>query len=438
MLSLNRPYRQALATLALSLFTVAPTLYVAQLSWRVHQPGHLREVEVELGRQLGLQVSLDGVRYPRPGEVIYKGVTLWQVEPRQKTLVEVAKADLVRMGRAGRQLTVSAEGLRLRGEGPRQALDQVGSLFQNAGRSPFDRVNLSARTCEVDLGDGGPEGLKYRLRDVAGIFRADRDAATVTASYRIVGDGPSSRCEAVLTRDRRGKAVRTSLVFRTADGLPLAARALDPFFASADWLGPKARVQGTLSLRQDGGKAWEAEFQGALTDVDLSGLVGRWSPTHRLAGRGRVEIASARWADRWVQAEGTLSTGPGTISVDLLRALKQEMNFRVSGAIEAKDSDVEFQGLGLKFAMTPDGEIRLGGGLGTAYDPNVVLVHASRYAPLAYAPEGAANVLGLIKTLAPSDPGAEVLVPFTPESQVLQRCLPVPGGLARVNGAVGN
>ena len=48
--------------------------------------------------------------------------------------------------------------------------------------------------------------------------------------------------------------------------------------------------------------------------------------------------------------------------------------------------------------------------------------------------------LGLIKALAPPSAGTEILVPFTPESQVLQRCLPVPGGLARVNGmgTVGN
>jgi hypothetical protein len=219
----------------------------------------------------------------------------------------------------------------------------------------------------------------------------------------------------------------------------LPARVLDPFFASAAWLGPDAHVQGTLSLRQDGASAWGAEFQGTLTDVDLAALVGRWSPEHRLSGRARIEIARARWADRWVEARGALTTGPGTISPALLRALKTEMNFRLAGKLDGRGDDVPFHGLGLSFAMTEDGELRLGGGLGTEFDPDVVLVNAERFAPMAKAPDGVANVLGLIKTLSPApadDP--TILVPYTPESQALQRYLPVPAGPAKLNNAVGN
>ncbi|HEX8202155.1 MAG TPA: hypothetical protein VF590_16890 [Isosphaeraceae bacterium] len=441
MLPITRPRRQALATLALLAVSVTPTAYVTQLAWKVNRPGHRRDVEVEIGRQLGLQVTLEGVRYPRPGEVVYRGAVLWQVEPRQKRLAEIARAATVRVRRGDRQLTLQTEGLRLHGEGPELAMAQVGALLQRAGADAWDRVSLAAPTCEVELGDGGPETLRYSFRDLVGTFQADRGAPRVTASYRLVGDrdGSANRCELVLTRDRGGKTVRTSIAFKTADGLPLPARVLDPFFASAPWLGPDARVQGTLALEQDGASPWGATFQGILTDVDLAALVGRWSPEHRLRGRARVEIAAARWADRWVEASGTLATGPGTISPALLGALKSEMSFRLAGPLEARHDDVAFDRLALRFAMSPDGQLQLAGGLGTEFDPDVVLVGAGRLAPLAKAPDGAANVLGLIKTLTPlpaDDP--TILVPFTPESQALQRYLPVPAGAARVNTAVGN
>ena len=101
------------------------------------------------------------------------------------------------------------------------------------------------------------------------------------------------------------------------DGLPLPARVLDPFFDSTDWLGPAAKVEGTLSLRQTGARDWEADFQGDLLDVDLAALVERRFPSHRLNGLARVAIKSARWADRpgqgfgWVEARGELNDRAG-------------------------------------------------------------------------------------------------------------------------------
>ena len=73
MFPVTRPFRQGLATLALVVLTVLPTAFVAAWAWRIHRPGHLRDVEIELGRQLGLQVTIEAVQYPRPGEVVFRG-----------------------------------------------------------------------------------------------------------------------------------------------------------------------------------------------------------------------------------------------------------------------------------------------------------------------------------------------------------------------------
>ena len=48
----------------------------------------------------------------------------------------------------------------------------------------------------------------------------------------------------MLSRDRGANPVRTVLVLKTLEGLPLPARVLDVFFETGDWLGPRAKVDG--------------------------------------------------------------------------------------------------------------------------------------------------------------------------------------------------
>jgi hypothetical protein len=440
-LTLRRPYRQAICTAALVVLTVFPTLYVLGTAIQIHRTGHLRAVERELGHALGLSVTVDSVTYPRPGEVIYRGIVLRLEEPRRKGLTEIARAGVLRLRRGSGELSLATEGLRLRGESPTLFMAQVGSFLQRSGSLPYSRISLAAPTCDLDLGggtDAGTGSLAFRLNEVACTFQADASAPTLTASYRLSAADSSTRCELSLVRDRRSEPVRTTLALKTMEGLPLPARVLDVFFDTPDWLGPEARVEGALTLHQTGARAWEADFQGDLFDVDLSVLVGKRFAGQHLSGLAHVALRRARWADRpgqgvgWVEAQGELTCGPGTIGIELLRALAAEMKFRFAPRLARLDDrkpEVDFRALGFTFDMTRDGEIKIAGALSNEFAGDVVLVGAT--SPLAFAPEGAANVRGLIKTLFPvgasSDPG--VLVPLTAESRVLL-CLPVPPDLA--------
>jgi hypothetical protein len=221
------------------------------------------------------------------------------------------------------------------------------------------------------------------------------------------------------------------------EGPPLPARVLDPFFGSEDWLGPSARVEGSLALVQAGASDWQAEFQGTLLDVDLGTLVGRHFPDHRLAGTARVAIAKARWAPRarapgsgWVEAEGEVASGPGTIGMGLVQALRSELKFQTSPRHARRQSDLPFSGLAFRFALTPDGEIRLGGGFGAEFRPGVVLVDSQREEALIWAPEGASNVLGLVNALVPRRDDS-ILVSGGAEAQGLQVYLPLPASRTR-------
>ncbi len=428
MLTLTRPQRQALVTLVMVGATVVPTIYVGVTAWRINRPGHVRDVEAEIGRSIGLQVTLEGVRYPRPGEVVYQGVVLRQDEPRRGGLVEVARAKSIRLHRGSSELTLEADGLALRAGGPRQAMAQVGALLSGAGQGSYRRVSLAAPSARVDLGDG----LAFDLRDLAATYQADPRAPGLSASYRLLDRGGSTRCELTLTRDRKAEAVETVVAFRTMEGLPLPARVLDGFFRSADWLGASARVQGALTLRQSGSSDWQAEFAGDLIDVDLKTLFERRFPSHRMNGLAHVAIKGAKWANRpgqgfgWANVEGELTVGQGSIGVDLLRSLVTEMKFHPARAINIRQPDVPFGALGFTFALTPDGEIALGGGFRNQFAPDDILVANDR--PLFKAPSGAANVRGLLKTLYPT--AAENLAPATAETQLLSRFLPLPPSVA--------
>ena len=86
MFPLTRPVRQILATLVLVVLTVLPTGFIAAMAWRINRPGHVRDVEIELRRQLGMLVTLDAVHYPRPGEIEYRGIVLREDETRGRGL----------------------------------------------------------------------------------------------------------------------------------------------------------------------------------------------------------------------------------------------------------------------------------------------------------------------------------------------------------------
>jgi hypothetical protein len=434
MFPLTRPMRQTLATIALLGLTVVPTAVVATIAWRINRPGHVRDVEIELGRQLGLQVTLDAVRYPKPGEVVYQGITLRQEEPRSKGLTEIARADQARLQRADRELIVYLENPRLSADSPRAGLGQLAAVLQRSGQIPFERIHVTAAFCQLDLGH---ERLRLAVRDVAGEFVVDPLAPSVKLTYRVPSDATGTRCELAVTRDRRSEQIETSVALTTVEGVPLPARVLDVFFDAEDWLGSNAKVNGTLRLRQAGSREWEAGFAGELLDVDLAKLVGKRFPRHRLTGRGRLAIKDAQWGQLptqrwgWLEVKGELAAGQGSIGVDLIDALAREMKFRRSPRLvnlDARRTDVDFRALGLSFAMESSGDIQIAGSLGTEFPPDAVIAGATT--SLLSAPQGTASVHGLIKTLFPvSQASSGVMVPFTAESQLLLSLPVAPGSV---------
>ncbi len=424
MVSLTRPVRQGLATLVLALVSVVPTAYVGLTAWRINRPGHVRDIEVELGRRLGMHVSLREVGYPRPGEVRGRGLVLRREEPRGGRLAELARAESVELEWVDRELTIRLDEPALRADSPAEALAQTAALLAQLSRLSYEHVSFSSATCRLDLGTGDGAAV---VRDLAGECVIERESATLRVALAAPGSGTTARCEAILTRDRRTEPITTTLNVKTIEGPPLPASALSAFFDAPEWLGPRATVMGELELKKAGAGGLEARFSGSLLDVDLGALVGKRFPGQHLSGRARLKVASARWGDRgaqgpgWIEVKGELTAESGSIGVGLLEALSREMRFRPSPRLKgqiARRTDLDFRALGFAFTVTALGEIQIHGALGPDFAPDVVLAGAT--APLLSAPEGAANVHGLIKTLFPvAASDSALLVPLTALSRPL-------------------
>ncbi len=422
---LNRPRRQVAATLALGVFSIAPTAYIAQRAHHLQRPAHLREVEAEFGRRLGVLASVSSASHPRPDVDLLKGVALRLDDAHH---AQIARADEIRITRDGPEMTVKVDRLDLLAEDASDALSRVLSVVLRLATTEVARVNLVADRCDLHLGDS-----VETIQDLAVICGVDRALPSLSASY-LVGDerkASRTRCEISIRREKGDAGVRTSLTLKTLDG-SIPARLLDPIIDMTTWLGSTARLDGDLALTRVDGEDWNAEFQGEFTDVDLATVVGRRFAGHRMTGVAKLVFESARWSERpggqgpgWVQARGTVSSGPGSISTGLLKALESRMRFRLGSPSNSSRTDVDFQAMGLSFAMDDQGELILKGGLGGEYAPDAVLIEGQRTTPLARSPQGAANVRGLWNTLIPAP--AESLAPAVPEAHAL-RYLPLPPG----------
>lgn len=433
----TRPVRRVVATCAIVVLTMAPTAYVGFTAWRIGQSWQAREVEADLSRRLGLEVTIGKVEYPRPGVVVYRGVVI-RSERARGELVELARAEALKVRTSGAELVIETDGLRARIAAPGRVLEQAAGLLRpNAFVANFERVSLIAPTCDLEVGEA-----HWLFDSIAATLQNSAQGPSAFASYRLVDASKdlATRCEASVTRDSRKE--KTTITLRTMEGPPIPAAALDPFFPLVDRVGEFAQIEGTLAFSLVGGATeWDAAFEGSLGGVDLGRLFESSDPSLRMTGIGRVIFRRAIWANRpgqgfgWLKAAGEFTATTGTIGSGLLRSLASEMRFRLNPKLErplAGRREVSYQSMGIEFDLAPDGELEIAGALGDEFPAETVLVSSDHITPLAYAPKGLANTRGLVKALFPTP--ADALIPGTAEAQALQRRLPLPPAAASRGG----
>ena len=419
------------------LLCVTPTVLVAGWCVMRHLPGRLAAETQRLKRETGFDVSLDGMKYLRPGVVLYEGLELRDPETGEAIL----RCRLLEVGvvETSDDATWPGGAITLVASQPRveaAALDRVGELVMRLLRRRAGDANLDVRLAAGELTLRTPDGSQT-LTDLTGSIESTPEVAQADVKFRLAGDErsvpPAARdAEPIsirLARNRKSTPATTGFDLNTG-GRALPCSVLAMGLPVLRPLGPRSRFFGYIrsnetpngaSAERTASGRWNGEVNpGRLLDVDLDRLVTDRFP-HKLSGTAEVTIQSARFHDgRLASASGTLVAGPGVISRSLIHAAATHLHLAAGAESPTPGDLVPYEQLALQFVFDEEG-LWLEGRC-TTVDPKAVLVDRERVL-LGEPPAAAQLSVALLRTLVPP---SELQVPAGRQTDWLIRHLPVP------------
>jgi len=446
MFRLHDRTRRRLCIAGFFVFCIAPTALISAWGVARHWPGYVQSEVRRLSGQLGLAVSLDGLRYLRPGVVRYEGLQLADAETGQPLLqcraLEATWTDLPdARGRRKPALLLVASQPQVEAAG----LDRLGSLVERLLQRQGGGQEVDVRLAAVDVTLRTGERAET-LRAVQGGNERLAGGAQAQVEFRptVLRMVPGVEMpEPARIRVGRNRQITppASLFELDTGGGALPCGLLGLGLAELSSLGPQCRFRGYLWANQcpqaADPDAWEGGAIGEFLDLDLDKLLGERFP-HRLTGLARVSIQSARFRQgRLEEATATLTAGPGMIgrslvdaavaNLRLLRGLSRVSGHHANGMVGETGTVpfpagelMPYEQLALALRLDADG-LRLQGRCEGA-EPGTILI--DRQNPLLGEPAvQPLPVAALIQTLAPS---SAVLLPATPQTDWLVRHLPVP------------
>lgn len=424
----SQTHRRVLATLALVAVSIVPAIVTVLLIWTQTRPGHVRDVEVELSRWLGAEVSIERVRHPRPNEDLLEGISL-RPDSRgpRKGLGTLIQAASVRVVHDSKQVTLQFQGLRFE---PGQAAAFVEQVDEWASRmrSRWERVSLIAPHATI-VGPDGHDALT--LADLACVSEQTGKSTRFVSSFRLPSKTGAGRHELAIVSQLVGSKPSLHVSFQTREGR-LPATALSSLINASAWFGDDAEFEGEFAFRKsEATHQWEVSFQGSIQNVNFVRLVADHFPSASFGGTGELVVTRALWGPLpgeqgcgWVDVEGQIQVKQGHVGVPLLRSLAKSMRFRLEETVLARSAEAfEFDAFGLGFHLTTDGQLQLFGRVANLPQSDVVLTHRADGTPIMKAPVGVANVRGLWNALYPVE--GDILVPATLDTHVM-RYLPLP------------
>jgi hypothetical protein len=319
--------RRRIALAAFFALGIVPTVAVGTWCVMRQGPWHVWAESQRLGRQLGMDVALGGVRHPRPGVAVYEGLRLSDPETGQEVLrsgvLEATWTEAVD-GQGRRPAVVLAA--------PNVEVEAAGAgrlwqILQQNLRLQCGRPEIEVR---VKLGEVAIRGGEHllALANVEGGIGTLSGGVQAVASFHMAGLATTAPVRVRLVRNRQLRPPADRIELDTA-GTPLPCPLLALAIPQAAMLGPTSRFAGSIASHQTAG-GWEGEISGQCLGIDLDRLVSDHCP-HRLTGLADVTIRRARFrGGRWEEATVLLTSGPGVIGRGLLEAAAAQL--RLSGA----------------------------------------------------------------------------------------------------------
>jgi hypothetical protein len=441
MFRLHDNTRRRICRAAFLLLCVLPTASVSVWCARRHLPGGAAAEAKRLERELGLEVSLAGLRYLRPGRVLYEGLELRDPETGRPLLrCRALEADWQqstdREGRPRMSLVLIASQPEIEaaaadpqvGAPLGELLDRMlrrQTILRTVPGEPQTDVRLAAGQLTLRAAGGS-----QTLSELQGSIESFAGGTQAEASFRLAGIDTPQPIRIRIVRNRQITPPATGFELDTGGGaVPCGLLAIG--LPLLERLGPRSRLRGYIWANQKGGKGtsagWEGEFAGQVYDVDLDDLVTGHFP-HKLGGTAQVTIQSARFRrQRLEEASGTLVAGPGVISRSLIDAAVEQLGLVLGAEPQTPGELVPYEQLAVGFLIDARG-LQLQGGCSEAGHRSEAVaagtILADRQGRLLGEPVVQPQPLvALVRTLVPA---SRHQVPATRQTDWLIGHLPVP------------
>lgn len=340
--------RIRLARMVFVLAGLVPCLAIA--AWAVHQrsEGHRERLRREWQRGIGLPLTVEAVRHPRPGVVRARGCRLTAPDGGVVTLPEV-------------EIETAATEVRLR-LGRFVCDPQAARLLGGLLREWLDRDARYPRDCVVEVADfawaSEPPAAATGLRVECVIRTGDRAVRIVRQGGP--DGGPRSEVRVVRTAGERLEVDGDG-----AEPVPLAiaAAALGLHATMAG----DATVSGTVrAVREDG--TWSGTAAGRIDRLSLERCTARLQA--RAAGEATATVRRLVWAGGRIRdAEIECAVGRGRVEQRLLDGLVNAVGCRPGAAHRTLSGATErsFDAAGCVLRLDPRGiEVLSGANLGGA------------------------------------------------------------------------
>lgn len=418
MFQLHDKTRFRLCLAGFALLGVLPTLLVGAWCLNRHLPGSARAAAEQLGRQLGLNARLDGLKHLRPGVLLCDGLELTDPETGQTILrcrlLEIARQQETDEQGQGRTV------LAITAAQPEVEAASLGRLWQCLQRAmegscgPLEAdLRLSADDLTLRASDPPQTvtGLEATFESRAGRTRAE-------AHFRLAGVDTNDPIRVCIDRNRQISPPANGFELYTGGGeLPCNVLAM----GLKEWkpLGPQCCFRGYLKANEST-EGWEGEMFGQLVKLDLGRLVTDNFP-YRLSGSGEATVQSARFRrGRLEEGNVTVTIGPGAIDRALLAAAVDRLKLVPGVEPPYAGQRLRYRELSLSATLDAQG-LRLHGRC-PATEPGTILSDEQGNRLLGEPPQPQ-PVAALVQTLAPP---SVVQVPAGRQTDWLLRHLPVP------------
>lgn len=387
---------------------LAPTLAVLVLCAWLSSDRYRQRHEAALSARVGLEVRLAAVEHPRPGEVRYRGLEVYDADG-QRRLASVAQLDCWE-GRGGASLVGTTARL------DAAAWPELTRLVaeQLRRRGPAELPGWQLRLARAEWRDAHGE---LALAPLEMRTESTPDGRRWQTTFQPADAPLAEQCRLVVSR--AAAAGSTPRVEWTTGQAALPCRLWAPLLPLAGEVGAASKFagRGYVVFHADGP---EGEFQGRLTELDLHEVVSRRLP-HRLSGRGEMLVQRAQvFQGRLTELAASLTAGPGVASRSLFDALWGSLGTRPARRLAQSDLRlIDYERIELGLVLDQRGlALR---GLCPPGDVGALVV--DRQGPLLRQPDEIQSTAALIQALAPT---AGATTPAWRAADALARHLPWP------------